>query len=120
MPTPPVTPTPAPAPPPVEPAALESLILRPTSIPSQGTSEGAVTLTREAPAAGVVVMLSSSFVDVARMQASVTVRPGSTSAFFFISAATVARTSTTVISATYEGVTRTATLTVMPSTLEAR
>jgi hypothetical protein len=47
-------------------------------------------------------------------------RAGSTSAFFFISAATVARTSTTVISATYEGVTRTATLTVMPSTLEAR
>lgn len=114
IPTPPVTPTPAPPPAPVEPAVLESLIVRPTSIPSQGTSEGAVTLTREAPAGGVVVTLSSSDVDVARTPASVMVRAGSTSAFFFISASTVARTSTTIISATYEGVTRTATLTVSP------
>jgi hypothetical protein len=114
MPTPSVTPTPAPAPAPVEPAALESLILSPTSIPSQGTSEGTVTLTREAPAAGVVVTLSSSVVDVARTPASITVRAGSRSAFFFVSAPTVARTSTTIISATYEGVTRTATLTVTP------
>ena len=90
------------------------MTIRPTSISSQGTSEGLVILTREAPAGGVVVTLSSSVVDVARPQASVTVGAGTTSAFFYVSAATVARTSTTVISATYEGVTRTATLTVGP------
>jgi hypothetical protein len=42
------------------------------------------------------------------------VRGGSRSATAFISASTVVRTSTTIISATYEGVTRTATLTVNP------
>lgn len=119
MPTPAGTSTPPPAPAPVDPPTLESMTLIPSSILSQGTSEGSVTLTREAPAGGVVVTLSSSAEDVARTEASVTVRAGSTSSFFFVSAATVARTSTTVISATYQNVTRTATLTVSPRTLEA-
>jgi hypothetical protein len=116
---PPPAPTPAPTPPPQEPAALDSLTLTPTSIPSQGTSEGRVTLTREAPAGGVVVALESSVVDVARTPRNVTVPEGSTTATFVITAPTIGRTMTTEIFATYLGVTRRATLTVGPPLLEA-
>src|ERR1044072_4993372 len=59
-PAPPPAPTPAPAP--VAPAALDSLSLVASSILSQSTAQGTVTLTREAPSEGAVVTLASSVV----------------------------------------------------------
>lgn len=125
VPPPATTPPPAPAPvppeptPPVEPAALESLTISPSSIGSQNTAQGTVTLTREAPSEGAVVMLASSVVDAARTPPSVTVPAGARSATFTASSPTLGRTLTTIISATYRDVTLTATLTVSPPSLEA-
>lgn len=104
---------------PVEPAELDSLTLAPTSIGSQNTAQGTVTLTREAPSDGAVVALASSVVDAARTPASVTVPAGSKSATFAAASPTVGMTMTTIISATYRNITRTATLTVNPPALEA-
>ena len=85
----------------------------------QSEVQGRVTLTRDAFKDGAVIELSSSVVDTARTPASVTIPVGSNSATFSISASTTSRVRTTVISATYAGVTRTAPLTVNPPGLEA-
>jgi hypothetical protein len=78
-----------------------------------------VRLTREAPSEGAVIALASSVVDAARTPASVMIPGGSTSATFTASSPTVGRELRTIISATYLGVVRTATLTVGPPVLEA-
>jgi hypothetical protein len=93
-------------------AALASLALNPSTVTGGGTSIGTVTLTLAAPAAGAVVTLSSSNTAVATVPASVTVPAGATSAVFTATAASVSSNKTSVISATYSGVTKSATLTV--------
>jgi hypothetical protein len=76
---------------------------------------GTVTLTAAAPPGGAVVTLSSSNSAVATVPASVTVAAGVTSASFTGSTAACVSTVVT-ISGTYEGVTRSAGLTVSPPT----
>lgn len=94
--------------------ALNSLSLNPTVLNGPGTSTGTVTLTAAAPAGGIVVTLSSSNTNAATVPANVTVTQGNTSAAFTVTGKTVAAATTVTISGTYNGVTKSATLTVNP------
>jgi hypothetical protein len=101
----------APAPPP--PANLSSLTLNPTSvIGGLQTSTGTVTLSAPAPAGGVTVALSSSN-GVARVPSSVFVPAGATSASFTVNTSIVLLSTSAAISASYNGTTRTAGISVL-------
>lgn len=93
-------------------AALASLALNPSAIGAGETSTGTVTLTAAAPAGGSVVALGSSRASVATVPATVTVPAGKTSATFPVTATSANQNATSVISATYAGITKQATLTV--------
>jgi hypothetical protein len=94
-----------------------SLSLTPLSVIAGGTSTGTVTLSAPAPAGGAVVALSSSN-SVATVPTSVTVAAGATSTTFTVSTSSLTACAPVVatISATYGGVTRSAGLTVTPTT----
>jgi hypothetical protein len=94
--------------------ALSSVSLNPATVVGGNTSQGTVTLTTAAPSGGAVVSLSSSNPGVASVPASVTVPAGSSGASFTISTTAVSASTSAVISAAFDGVTRTATLTVTP------
>jgi hypothetical protein len=93
---------------------LSSLTLNPTSVTGGATSQGTVTLSGAAPSGGAVVMLASSNGAIASVPPSVTVAAGATSASFTVTTTPVSVSTTVNISATYAGLTKTATLTVMP------
>jgi hypothetical protein len=121
-PTPPPTTTPPPVttPPPTPPsgpASLASVTLNPSSVASQGTPEGTVTLTAAAPAGNAVVALMSNNRDIAKVPENVTVPAGATTATFRVETSTVRTPSTVRIEATYAGVTRTTELTVQSPAL---
>jgi hypothetical protein len=110
-PTPPRAPTPTPS----GAAALTSLSLNPASLQGGGTAAGTVALTAPAPAGGALVTLSSSNPAVVTVTATMTVPTGVSSFFALMPTRAVTTTTTAVISATYNGVTRTANLTVTPT-----
>jgi VCBS repeat-containing protein len=91
--------------------ALSTLSLNPTSVVGGSTSQGRVTLTGPAPSGGAVVSLSDNS-SAASEPASVTVPGGSTSATFTITTSPVSSSTAVTISAVYNGVTKTAVLTV--------
>ena len=93
-------------------AALSSVSLSPTSVLGGVSSTGTVTLDNPAPAGGALVTLSSSNTAAAQVPASVTVAAGETTATFTITTSPVASNTAVTISALYNGVTRTSTLTV--------
>jgi hypothetical protein len=93
-------------------AALSSLTLNPTTVSGGATSTGTVRLTAAAPAGGAAVSLKSSNTAAATVPASVTVAAGQTSATFTATAANVPSNTSSLISASYAGVTKNATLTV--------
>jgi len=95
---------------------LISLTLNPTTVTGTTASQGTVTLNIAAPNGGVVVALSDNS-PAASVSASVTVPSGSSSATFTISTTTVASSTSAIISASYAGVTQTATLTITPAVL---
>ena len=97
--------------------SLVSLSLNPASVTAGNASSGTVTLSAPAPAGGAVVTLASSNT-VATVPTSATVAGGATSATFAISTSTLTAcpSSVATISATYGGVTRSAGLTVTPTT----
>ena len=97
---------------PPQPAALSSLSLSPTGVTGGNSSTGTVTLTSAAPAGGASVALSSSNTAAATVPASVTVPAGSTSATFTVSTSSVSSNTSSTISASYGGVSRTAILAV--------
>lgn len=101
--------------PPAGPLALFGLALRPASVVGGDGSQviGIVSLNGAAPAGGAIVSLSRDNA-VATMPASVTVPAGQTSAFFTISAARVTTATPVLITASFGGASRTATLTVNP------
>lgn len=107
---------PAPPPPPPPTATLDTVTLSPASVQGGSASSTNVTLTAPAPAGGAVVSFSSSNTAVATVPASLTVPEGVNSRVVvnFVSTTPVTATTTSVISATYNGVTRSATLTVTP------
>jgi hypothetical protein len=91
---------------------LSSLTLNPTSvIGGAQSSTGTVTLSGPAPAGGVQVALSSNN-GAASVPSSVTVPAGATSATFPVNTTAVATSTPVIISASYGGVTQTASLTV--------
>jgi hypothetical protein len=91
---------------------ISSLELNPTSVVG-GTqsSTGTVTLSGPAPAGGAQVQLSSSN-RAASVPSSVTVPAGATRATFTVNTSIVLVTTSANISASYNGTTRTATLTI--------
>lgn len=104
-----LTVTPAPPPPP----ALQTLTLNPSSVVGGlQSSTGTVTLSAPAPAGGTLVLLSSSN-GVARVPASVLIPAGSSSASFTVNTSIVLLSTSSTISASYNGTTRTATLGVL-------
>jgi hypothetical protein len=103
-----LTVTPAPPPPPT----LASLTLNPANVFGGQSSTGTVTLTGPAPAGGAQVFLSSSN-GAARVPSSVIVPAGATSATFTVNTSFVLISTSATISATYNGTTRTATLSVL-------
>ena len=96
---------------------LSTLSLNPASVIAGDSSSGTVTMSAPAPVGGAVVALSSSN-PMAAVPTSVTVAAGATSATFTVPTSTPAACASSVatISATYDGATRSADLTVTPTT----
>lgn len=99
----------------VQPAILGTVSLSPSQVKAGAGSTGTVSLDWTAPSGGTVVSLTSSN-KAATVPATVTIPAGSTSATFDIATVGVASTTTVTISAKAGTVTKTATLTVDPST----
>jgi hypothetical protein len=96
----------------VVPPALSSLTLNPTSlIGGTGTSTGTLTLNGPAPSGGVTAMLATSD-SAAWLDDHVTILAGATTATFTVNTAVVMRTRDVTVSASNNGVTRSAVLTV--------
>ena len=105
--------TPGQAPPP---ATLGSVDIHPTTVLAGDVSSGTVVLSTGAPEGGAVISLSSSNPAVASVPASSTAPANSFTAGFTITTATTVSVSTTVtITASYNGTTRSGTLTVNPA-----
>src|ERR671910_332534 len=100
--------------------ALSSLSLSPATVQGGATASATVTLTAPAPAGGAVVSLTSSNIGAVTVPASLTVPatmtvPAGVNSRVvptFVSTSPVTSVTTSVVSATYNGVTRTATMTV--------
>jgi hypothetical protein len=99
----------------VSPAMLTSLTLSPTSVTGGTSARGTVILNGPAPSSGAFVSLVSNNTTIATIPSSVTIPAGATSASFTITTRSVTAQSVVSISATYNGVTKGAALTVTPS-----
>jgi hypothetical protein len=91
---------------------VSSLTLSPSSVIGGASSTGTVTLSGPAPAGGAQVALSSNN-GAARVPSSVIVPAGATSATFTVNTSIVLITTSATISASYNGTTRTATLSLL-------
>lgn len=96
----------------VQPAALSALSLNPTTVSGGSSSVGTVTLSGPAPADGIVVALSSNKATQASVPSNVMVAPGARSANFTVTTIAVSKNTSASISASYAGVTKSATLTI--------
>jgi hypothetical protein len=94
--------------------SLSLLSLNPTTVTSGNPSTGTVSLSGPAPAGGAQVTLSSSDPSVASVPPTVTVPAGATSATFTVNTSVVATSNTVSISASYAGLTQTASLSLIP------
>ena len=104
---PPPTPTPPPS------LGVASLSLNPTTVTGGNSSTGTVTLTAIAQAATTVAITSNNAAAI--VPASVTVPAGSQSRSFSISTTQVQATTSAVITASLNGTSRSATLTINPA-----
>jgi len=91
---------------------LSSLTLSPSTVTGGSTSTGTVTLSGPAPAGGALVELASSKPALAAVPPNVTVAAGTSSASFTVSTGTAPSNTSAVISASYNGSAKTATLTI--------
>jgi hypothetical protein len=91
---------------------VSSLTLDPANVIGGSQSSGTVTLSGPAPAGGAQVLLSSSN-GAARVPSSVTVPAGATSATFTVNTSIVLLSTSTTISASYNGTTKSATLGIL-------
>ena len=96
------------------PAALASVSASPSAVAGGSPATGTVTLTSAAPSGGALVSLSSASGAVS-VPGGVTVGAGLGSATFAITTSSVAVQTLTTLSASYDGVTKTATFTVNPA-----
>jgi hypothetical protein len=92
---------------------LNAVNASPGSVVGGNTSSGTVALTAPAPAGGIAVSLASAS-SAFSVPSSVTVVQGASSAGFAITTSPVSVTTAGTLSATYNGVTKTATVTVNP------
>ena len=97
--------------PPASNVTLQSLTISPTSVWGGSTATGTVTLSSPAPAGGAVVQLRSNS-SRASVPSSITIPAGATSARFTIQTRSAFSVRTVTITATYNGVSRSAQLTV--------
>jgi hypothetical protein len=95
---------------------LRRVAVSPATFASGQSGSATVTLTTGAPAGGAVVSLSSSDAAAASVPASVTVHHGATSATFKVTAGTVEAATPVTLTATYSGVSETASVTITPVT----
>lgn len=94
--------------------ALSALSVSPTSVVGGSGAQGSVTLTLAAPSGGALVTLSSSNASVVTVPSSVTVAAGATSATFPVTTTTVTASTSSTVTASWNGVSRTASLAVTP------
>jgi hypothetical protein len=102
------------APPPPSASALSALTVSPASVVGGNSSQGTVTLTSAAPTGGALITLSSNNTSAATVPSSVTVAAGARSANFIVTTKSVTTSTALTITATFGGVSRTATLNVTP------
>jgi len=100
----------------VTPAVPTGIILFPTEVVGHTDSKGTVYLNGIAPAGGATLTLTSSN-SAAIVPASITVQEGQPLADFTIATSPVTSQVVTTITATYAGISETATLTIDPPTL---
>lgn len=105
----------SPPPPPVAKPALTNLAVTPSTVEGGARASGTVTLGSAAPEGGVDVALATDTPNYSSVPASVTVLPGQTSASFTVQSFPVGATVVATISAFYDGVTKTAQLTIQPA-----
>ena len=96
----------------IQPAALMSVTLNPSNILGGSTAVGKVTLTGPAPAAGLVVTLTSSQSLQAKVPSKLIIPSGARSATFNVTTTSVSRKTVVTIAASLGGVTKSATLTL--------
>ena len=90
---------------------LQSLTISPTSVLGGSSATGTITLSAPAPAGGIVVQLRSNS-NRAQVPSTVTIPAGATSANFTIRTTAGGLVTTATITATYNGVSRSAQLTI--------
>jgi hypothetical protein len=100
---------------PPAPASLTALSVSPTRVTGGQAVTGTVSLSGAAPAGGAVVSLASAN-PAASLPSSLTIPEDASSASFTASTATVTSPTAGNITATYRGITKSATLTVKPPT----
>ena len=98
-------------------AALTGVSVSPTTVLGGATSTGTVTLNTAAPGAGAFVTLTSSNTAVAQVPVSVTVPAGVTTATFAATTSPLATKTAVTLTALYNSVSKSATLTVTPAAL---
>ena len=98
--------------------ALLSVTLSPTSVTGGNPSTGKVTLSAPAPAGGLSIALSSNN-SSATVPASVNVTAGRSTATFTVTTTAVTPSTTATITASYNGVNKTALITILPATLSS-
>ena len=94
-------------------AALSTVTVTPSSAIGGISLTGTVTLTSAAPASGVVVNLASS-IGAAQVPGSITIPANASSAIFTVNTSSVTAVTAGNISANYNGVTKSAAISVLP------
>jgi hypothetical protein len=107
-----VTVNPAPPPPPPPLPALATLTLSRGSVVGGNPATGTVTLSPQAPSGGAAVTLTSSNPSLASVPANVVVPEGATSATFQVTTAATKKNALATLSASCNGVAKTATLVI--------
>jgi len=98
---------------PPAPGAISSLTLSPSTIVGGSTATGTVTITKAAPAGGIVVNLTSSNSTRAKVPATVLIPAGALSQVFNITTTATKQKTNVRITASYAGVNKSATLTIV-------
>ncbi len=103
----------------VTPAPTDAVSIAPALVFGGDPAQGTLALGAPAPAGGVVVALQTSDPRVATVPSSVSIAGGATTATFPIATAPVAASTSVMVSASFPGGTRAATLTVTPYALSS-
>ncbi len=96
-------------------AGLVGVTVNPAAVTGVAGSTGTVTLGAAAPAGGAIVTLASNNLNAATVPATVTVPANATTVNFAVTTKAVTAVTAVTITATYNGVPKTATLTVNPA-----